>query len=147
MAFQITPEWLIDLPDEMEHRIEEDKLIFWKTGVTVVIVAFGLPDRVDKLELLAQIQQKMPDQTLETFVSTKGKVVGLGFTEVQKSKDSFDRLSLVTFTASDTSCLQTGFFLDNPNDLGWAKSIWEGIIFVPDQEETPTPPSTLNPEP
>ena len=37
MAFQITPEWLIDLPEEMEHRIEEDKLIFWKTGVTVAI--------------------------------------------------------------------------------------------------------------
>ena len=102
MAFQITPEWLIDLPEEMEHRIEEDKLIFWKTGVTVAIAAFSLPEGVSKLELLTQIQQKMPDQTLETFVSTKGEVVGLGFTEVLKASDTSDRLSLVTFTASDT---------------------------------------------
>lgn len=135
MAFQITPEWLIDLPDEMEHRIEEDKLIFWKSGVTVVIAAFGLPEGVDKLELLRQIQQKMPESTLETFVSTKGKVVGLGFTEIQKGSEDGNRLSLVTFTASDTSCLQTGFFLDNPDDLDWAKSVWEDIIFVPEQEE------------
>ena len=142
MAFQITPEWLIDLPDEMEHRIEEDKLIFWKSGVTVAIAAFSLPEGVGKLELLTQIQQKMPKQTLETFVSTKGEVVGLGFTEVLKAKDTADRLSLVTFTASDTSCLQTGFFLDNPDDLDWAKSVWEGIIFVPDQEQAPESPSS-----
>ena len=142
MAFQITPEWLIDLPDEMEHRIEEDKLIFWKTGVTVAIAAFSLPEGVGKLELLNQIQQKMPEQTLETFVSTKGEVVGLGFTEVLKAKDTSDRLSLVTFTASDTSCLQTGFFLDNPADLDWAKSVWEGIIFVPEKEHTSATPSS-----
>jgi hypothetical protein len=146
MAFQITPEWLIDLPDEMEHRIEEDKLIFWKTGVTVAIVAFSVPDGVTKLELLAQIQQKMPEQTLETFVSTKGEVVGLGFTEVLKANDDYDRLSLVTFTASDTSCLQTGFFLDNPADLEWAKSVWEGILFVPEQKQTPVPSSLSDSE-
>ena len=132
MAFQITPEWLINLPDEMEHRIEDDELIFWKTGVTIAIAAFSLPEGVSKLELLAQIQQKMPERTLETFVSTKGEVVGLGFTEVLKANNTRDRLSLVTFTASDTSCLQTGFFLDNPEDLEWAKSVWEGIIFVPE---------------
>ena len=135
MAFQITPEWLIDLPDEMEHRIEEDKLIFWKSGVTVVIAAFGLPEGVDNLEFLRQVHRRRPAKTLELFVSTKGKVVGLGFTEVQKGNDESDRLSLVTFTASDSSCLQTGFFLDNPDDLDWAKSVWEDIIFVPEQEE------------
>lgn len=144
MAFQITPEWLIDLPDEMEHRIEDDKLIFWKTGVTVAIAAFSLPDGVSKLELLAQIQQKMPDRILETFVSTKGEVVGLGFTEVLKANDASDRLSLVTFTASDTSCLQTGFFLDNPEDLAWAKSVWEGIIFVPEKKPATESPSPSN---
>ena len=146
MAFQITPEWLIDLPEEMEHRIEEDKLIFWKTGVTVAIAAFSLPEGVSKLELLAQIQQKMPDQTLETFVSTKGEVVGLGFTEVLKASNTSDRLSLVTFTASDTSCLQTGFFLDNPDDLEWAKSIWEGIIFVPEKKQPLEPAGPSGPE-
>ena len=146
MAFQITPEWLIDLPDEMEHRIEDDKLIFWKTGVTVAIAAFSLPDGVSKLELLAQIQQKMPDRILETFVSTKGEVVGLGFTEVLKANDDSDRLSLVTFTASDTSCLQTGFFLDNPEDLTWAKSVWEGIIFVPEKKPATESPSPSNPD-
>lgn len=141
MAFQITPEWLINLPDEMEHRIEDDELIFWKTGVTIAIAAFSLPEGVSKLELLAQIQQKMPERTLETFVSTKGEVVGLGFTEVLKANNSRDRLSLVTFTASDTSCLQTGFFLDNPEDLEWAKSVWKGIIFVPEKKSPLKPAS------
>lgn len=139
MAFRITPEWLIDLPEDMEHRIEEEKLIFWKTGVTVVIAAFSLPEGVGKLELLNQIQQKLPTQTLETFVSTKGEVVGLGSTQIQKGSEGKKRLSLLTFTASDTSCLQIGFFLDNPDDLDWAKLIWEGIVFLPEKEPNAIP--------
>jgi len=135
MAFRITSEWLIDLPDDFEKRVEEDKLVFWKTGITIIIAAFRLPDDMDKLELLNQVQSKIPENALEKLVSTKGEIVGLGYTQLLKTHGENDRLSLVTFTASDSSFLQVAFYLDDPNDLEWAKSIWEGIIFLPQKEE------------
>lgn len=135
MAFKITPEWLIDLPEEMEHRVEDDKLVFWKTGITIVIAVFSMPEGVSKLELLNQIQQKLPDLVLETLVSTKGEVVGLGYSQIQVINEDKKRLSLVTFTASDTSCVQTGFFLDDPANLDWAKAVWKGIVYIPDQQQ------------
>lgn len=131
MAFRITNEWVIDLPDDFTSRVEDDKLVFWKTGVTIIVAAFSLPEDTGKLELLHQIQQKMPDDAMETLVSTKGEIVGLGTTQIQKLKGNNKRLSLTTFTASDTSCLQTAFYLDHPDDLEWAKGVWESLVYHP----------------
>lgn len=131
MAVRVTSEWLIGLPDEFEKRVEENKLVFWKTGITIIIAAFRLPESIGKLELLNQIQSKIPENALEKLVSTKGEIVGLGYTQIQKIKGQIDRLSLVSFTASDTSCLQVAFYLDDPDDLEWAKSVWKGVIFLP----------------
>ena len=135
MALRITSEWLIDLPDEFEKRVEEEKLVFWKTGITIIIAAFRLPDGTGKLELLNQIQSMIPENALEKLVSTKGEIVGLGYTQIQKIKGQIDRLSLVSFTASDTSCLQVAFYLDDPSDLDWAKRIWKDVIFLPQDSE------------
>ena len=131
MAFSITKEWLINLSEDFDSRVEEGKLIYWKTGITVIAVPFRLPEETDKLSLLKQIQEKMPADTLETMVSTKGEIVGLGYTRINNEQNEIKRLSLYTFTASDTSCLQIAFYLDNPDDLPWAKSVWERLIFHP----------------
>ncbi len=136
MAFRITKEWIMNIPETFERRVEDEKLIFWKTGVTVVVAAFQVPENIGKIELLNQIQRKLPEDILETLVSTKGEIVGLGYTQVQKREGKKNRLALYTFTASDTSCLQTAFYLDDPDDLAWAKSVWESIVFQPEEELT-----------
>lgn len=136
MAFRITTEWLINIPDEFEHRVEDEKLIFWKTGINVIAVPFRLPKNTSKLELLNRIQEKMPESIMETNVSTKGEIVGLGYTQFQKIEGKKKRLSLTTFTASDTSCLQTAFYLDDPTNLDWAKSVWKGIVFHKEDSNT-----------
>ena len=141
MAFRITHEWIMDIPEDFEHRVEDGKIIFWKTGITVIAVAFSLPEDTGKLELLNQIQGKMPEDVLQTFVSTKGEIVGLGYTRVQKREGEKNRLSLYTFTASDTSCLQAAFYLDDPDDLEWAKSVWQSTIFHPEEREAGGDPS------
>jgi hypothetical protein len=138
MAFRITSEWIIDLADDFEKRVKDEKLVFWKTGITIIIAAFSLPKDTGKLELLNQIQEKMPEDILETFVSTKGEIVGLGYTQIQEVKGENSRLALTTFTASDTSCLQTAFYLDEPADLDWAKSVWKGLLYYPIGNTEPT---------
>ncbi len=135
MAIQVTKEWFIDSIDDFERRTEDQKLVFWKTGITIIVAAFHLPENTGKLELLNQIQEKIPKDALETFVSTKGEIVGLGYTQILQNPEKKRRLGLYTFTASDTSCLQAAFYLDKPDDLAWAKSTWEHIIFHPESEE------------
>jgi hypothetical protein len=137
MAIQVTKEWFIDITDDFEKRVENQKLIFWRTGITVILAAFRLPETTGKLELLNQIQDKIPEDSLETFVSTKGEIVGLGYTHIHKESGEKNRLALVTFTASDSSCLQSAFYLDKPDDLAWAIKTWENIIFHPDSEIDP----------
>lgn len=131
MAFHITNEWLINLPDEFEHRIEDNKLVFWKTGITVIAVPFRLPDNTTKLEMLSRIHEKLPENILETFVSTKGEIAGMGYTQLQTVESDKKRLSLTTFTVSDTTCLQIAFYLDDPTELDWARSTWQEIIYHP----------------
>ena len=134
MAFRITNEWIMDVPEDFERRVEDGKLIFWKTGITIITVAFSLPEDTGKLELLNQIQEKRPEDVLETFVSTKGEIVGLGYTRVQRREGEKNRLALYSFTASETSCLQTAFYLDDPQDLEWAKSVWQSTVYHPEEE-------------
>ena len=131
MAFRITTEWIIDLPGDFSTRVENEKLVFWKVGITVIAAAFRLPEDTGKLELLNQIQKKIPENALEKLVSTQGEIVGLGYTQVQKREGEKNRLSLYTFTASESSCLQMAFYMDDPNDLEWAKSVWESTIYHP----------------
>ncbi len=131
MAFRITNEWIINLTDEFEHRVENERLVFWKTGATVVSVVFKLPEGKGKLELLNKIQKMIPENALETLVSTKGEIVGLGYTQIENCEGEKCRLSLYTFTASDTSCLQLAFYIDDPDDLDWAKATWENIVYHP----------------
>ena len=138
MAFPITNEWLINIPDEFEHRVDGDKLVFWKTGITVIAVPFRLPKNTTKLELLNRIHEKLPENILETFVSTKGEIAGLGYTQLQAVESEKKRLSLTTFTVSDTTCLQVAFYLDDPADLDWARSTWQEIIFHPETEKPVT---------
>ena len=133
MAFRITNEWIIGLPEDFENRVEDEKLIFWKTGITVIVAAFKTPEGVGKLELLNKVQTRMPENRLETFVSTKGEIVGLGYTQIEALAEDKKRLSLYTFTASETSFLQIAFYLDDPKNLEWAKSMWENIVFTPDK--------------
>ncbi len=140
MTFQITKEWWIDPGDQFEHRIDEDKLILWQTGKTIVLVVFRLPEDTSKIDLLDQIQQRRPEDVLETFVSTKGEVVGLGYTRVIRVEQAQKRLALVTFTVSNTSCLQTAFYLDDPDDLDWAKSVWKNVVFHPTSDDVKAHP-------
>jgi hypothetical protein len=137
MAFQVTKEWLIPLTDDFEHQVDHDKLILWKTGITVACVVFKVPSEIGKIELLNQIREKIPENALEKLVSTKGEIVGLGYTQVDDYAEDKQRLSLYTFTASDTSCLQMAFFLDDPQDLDWAKSAWEATVFHPEETHKP----------
>ena len=135
MAFRVTQEWIINLPEDFGSRVEDGKMVFWTTGMTVIAAAFRIPEDTGKIELLNRIREKMPENTLETLVSTKGEIVGLGYTQVQKRGGEKNRLALYTFTTSDESCLQTAFYLDKPEDLDWAKNIWEQIIYLPEAGE------------
>jgi len=140
MAFPISNEWLINIPDEFEHRVDDDKLVFWKTGITVIAVPFRLPKNTTKLELLNRIHKKLPENILETFVSTKGEIAGLGYTHLHAVESEKKRLSMTTFTVSETTCLQVAFYLDDPADLDWARSTWQEIIFHPGTGK----PDTIN---
>ena len=84
MAFQITDEWIIDLSEDFQRRVEDNELIFWKTGVTVVATSYRLPEESGKFDLLTKIQHKIPQDALEKLVSTKGKIAGLGYTRILK---------------------------------------------------------------
>ena len=135
MAVKISNEWFIEITDDFASRTEDQKLIFWKTGITIILAVFRLPENTGKLDLLNQIQEKIPEDAHETMVSTKGEIVGLGYTQIMRNPEEKNRLALYTFTASDTSCLQAAFYLDQPDDLEWAKSTWENIIYHPETQE------------
>ena len=139
MAIQITDEWIIDLSEDFQRRVEDNGLIFWKTGITVVATTYRLPEEAARFDLLNKIQPKIPDDALETLVSTQGKIAGLGYTRIQNLESGTKRLALYTFTVSDTSCLQVAFYLDNPEDLPWAKSVWENIIYQPKENQSLSP--------
>ncbi|MFH1445897.1 MAG: hypothetical protein ABIG43_00600 [Chloroflexota bacterium] len=137
MIYQITPEWRLCLDETYNRRVENNKLVLWITGRTIVAVVFRYSDTVKKEELIAQLKNKASKGSLEVFESQQDELLRFAYLQPEEVAPGHTRLALYGFTASEATCVQTAFYLDDPSDLDWAKKTWESLIY------TPPPPDEL----
>ncbi len=129
MRYHITPEWQISLDETFHHKVEENHLVFWRKGITVISTAFLIPENMNPTDLIARLKERPSTGVLDVFESDDGKLHRLGFMQTEPITDRQTRLALHTFTTAPAACLQTAFYLDDPGDISWVKETWESITF------------------
>ncbi|MCJ7696163.1 MAG: hypothetical protein MUO40_12180 [Anaerolineaceae bacterium] len=130
--YPITPEWFLTLDEDFQRRMENDQLVLWTTGKTIITVAFRLPKTLSPEDLLLSLKSKFSEDILETFESQEEDLLRYAALKTEESAAGLVRLVLHGFTISQTSCLQSAFYFDLPADLAWAKTAWQTIVFIPD---------------
>ena len=53
MNYQITPEWCLSLDETYNRRVENNKLVLWIIGKTIVAIVFRYSDTAKKEDLIA----------------------------------------------------------------------------------------------
>ncbi len=129
MDYQITPEWQISLDDSFHHRVEENQLVLWRKGITIVSAAFIIPENLSHEQLIEKLKQRPSTGVLDVYESEDGTLHRLGFIQTETVANEKTRLALHTFTISPNACLQTSFYMDDPVDIPWAKTTWESIQY------------------
>lgn len=132
ILYPITPEWFLTLDQSFQRRVENDQLVLWTTGKTIITVAFRLPETLTPEVLLETIKSKFSEGIFEAIESQDEGLLRFAALQTEDSAAGKVRLVLHGFTISPASCLQSAFYFDLPADLDWAKTAWQSIVYIPD---------------
>lgn len=138
MHLQITPNWRITLDKPYQRRIENDQLVLWTTGRTILMVVFRYQDARQREMMLAELKSKAAATGLETLESQQDAMVRFGYIQPEEISPGHVRLALHAFCAAETTCLQSAFYFDIPADLPWAIQTWETIQYLNNKSPNPT---------
>jgi len=132
---QVTSEWHLLLEQPYQHRIEDNSLILWTKGRSIIAASFRLPPELSRDELLARLKSRPSAGILDVYESVQDNIYRLAFLQSETLEKDQSRLAMHTFTISRQSCLQVGFYFDLPADVQWAKQTWDTVSNQPLQEE------------
>ena len=135
MRYRITAQWELPLEDGFEHRVEDNHLVFWKTGATVVTTVFSYSGFAQQQGLLANLRGKADAAGLESFEETDGALYRFGYLQPEKIAADHVRLALHSFTLAEHSCLQASYYLDRASDLNKALQSWKEVVHTGEESE------------
>jgi hypothetical protein len=135
MNYQITTEWRITLEMPYQRRIEDNALVLWTIGRTIVATAFRIPANLTRDELLAKLKSKPSAGILDVYETIQDDIDRLAFMQSEEVADGQTRLAMHTFNASTTSLLQIAFYFDIPKDVEWARTTWDSVNFEPIEKD------------
>ena len=127
MRFNLSPEWSLDVPANFQNRKENDHLIFWKAGCTLLTTIFAYSGEKHRQTLLANLKAKAEAEKLEIISEVEGQVELFGYLTQEEVIPGHERLVLHAFTTEPFSCLQTSFYIDDPNDLHDCLLTWNSV--------------------
>ncbi len=133
MDYQLTPEWTLSLPEGYQHRKEEQHLVFWTTGITLITTVFAYSGENQRRTLLANLRARAEADQLELIEDLDGDLFRLGYLQPETIRPGRTRLALHAFTTAPYNCLQTSFYLDRSEDLKTALIAWKSVQYTPEQ--------------
>lgn len=132
ILYPITPEWFLTLTEDFQRRVENDQLVLWTTGKTIIAVAFRLPETLSPEDLLVILKSRFSEGILKVFESQEEDLLLFAALQTEESTIGKARLVLHGFTINPAACLQSAFYFDLPANLEWAKTAWQSIVYIPD---------------
>ena len=127
MRIQVSEEWSLDLPEDLQERKEGDHLVFWKSGCTIIITAFACSGEKHRQVLLANLKARVEAENLESFADLDGQIERYAYMKKEAIMPGYTRLALHAFTTAAYGVLQTSFYLDNSDELRDCFLIWKSV--------------------
>lgn len=129
MQIYLSNEWLLDVPDDLQRRKEGDNVVFWRSGCTLLTTIFAYSGEKHRQVLLANLKAKAEAEKLETIAEDEGDIMRFGYLKWEEVMPGHNRLALHAFTTAPNTCLQTSFYLDNPDELRECLLVWNSVEY------------------
>ncbi len=132
MRYTLSPEWDIEVPDHFQHRLEDDHVVFWTRGVTLLCTIFSYSGEKGRDILLANLRARAEVRELQTIQDIQGDIVRFAYLQPEEIRPRHFRLAMHAFTAAPYRCLQTSFYIDDPSTLQDQLKIWNSSRYHPE---------------
>ena len=129
MRHHLSPEWSIDVTRAYQRRREDDHIIFWRKGATILITVFAYTGEKNRQILLANLKARAEAEKLEVITDLDGDLERFGYLKTEDIQPGHKRLALHAFTTAPHGCLQTSFYLDDSDELREPLRIWQSVSY------------------
>jgi hypothetical protein len=127
MRINLSKEWSLEIPDDIQHRKEGEHVVFWKPGLTLLTTIFAYSGEKHRQVLLANLKGRVEAEKLESIVENEGDIQRFAYLKQEEIMPDHVRLALHAFTTAPFACLQTSFYLDTAEDLHECLVIWKSV--------------------
>lgn len=122
------------MPEDYQWRKEDDHVIFWRKGATILTTIFAYSGEKNRHILLANLKARAEAEKLEVIMDLDGDIERFGYFKAEDIQPGHTRLALHAFTTAPRGCLQTSFYLDDPDELREHLQIWQTAAYEPEEE-------------
>ncbi len=127
MRYQLSAEWSIDIPQGYQQRKDGDHVVFWRKGSTILTTIFAYSGEKNRHVLLANLKARAEAEKLEVITDLDGELERFGYFKTETILPGHTRLALHAFTTAPYGCLQTSFYLDDPDELREHLKVWQSV--------------------
>lgn len=128
-TYRLTPDWTIDLPFEMNRRIEDSDLVLWRPGFTVWLAVWGNDHEERESERILRIYSDLSPQATDIHYQPDQSPARLSY-RLHETQDGGAVFALYGFVVSETGHLQIAFYCDSEADLKHADKAFAGVSYA-----------------
>lgn len=99
-------------------------MVFWRKGATILTTVFAYSGEKNRHVLLSNLRARAEAEKLEYITDLDGELERFGYFKAEEIEPGRTRLALHAFTTAAYGCLQTSFYLDDPEELREHLEIW-----------------------
>jgi hypothetical protein len=127
--YQMTQEWVVELPSKFNRRIEDGDLVLWRPGMTAWVAIWNNNKSESAEVRLRHIKETQSQQAFARAESTHNGSLSYSYRLAEESPDR--RVpALYCYAFGEASHVQMAVYFDREQDLGDAKAICESLAYV-----------------
>ena len=124
--YRLTTDWSVDLPSEVNRRVEDGSMVLWRPGLTAWISIWGNDHDRSPREQIEWLREDVSPDATEVDVRIDRTPALLSY-RVDETRPEGVVLGCYGFAASSDGYVQIAIYLDDEGDLAEASSIIESL--------------------
>lgn len=124
--YQMTANWAIALPVELNRRIEDDALVLWRPGLTAWVIVWNNDHDESAEKRMTQLRRDVSAQAYDLVEEADGELLRLGY-RLDEESDDGRVAGLNTFVVGVSGHVQMSVYFDDEADEPHALAMFRGI--------------------
>ena len=124
--YQLSDDWALTLPTEMNRRIEDQDLVLWRPGFTVWMSLWNNDHGESVQERLQWLQSDTSPDAFDVSARADDTPARYSY-RLNEDREEGMVYALYGFALKDDGHLQIAIYLDREADLAGAKSLFDSI--------------------